>query len=138
MAKEQDDFTDLFNDDFDLESLETYNEGEEGEQKEEVVSLGSEEAELLNRRLDFVEREIKARGLGEFFRLRSIWSNWIIGWISVLVLFNGALTVSVGLGFLNFEKYHWFITAVTVETFLQIVGMGVVAVKFLFSEAKVG
>lgn len=83
-------------------------------------------------------KAVEVQGRREFFGLRKNWSGWIITWISALIIFNIALTVSVGLGFLNFADLQWFITAVIVETFLQIVGMGYVAVKFLFSDSKSG
>lgn len=54
--------------------------------------------------------------------------------ISGLIVFHALLTVLVGAKWLNFDNLQWFITAVTVENFLQVVGMGYVAVKFLFSD----
>ncbi len=80
------------------------------------------------------EREaVETGGRREFFGLRNQWSRWIIIWISALILFNCALAVAVGLGRLDFLKYPWFITAVTVETFLQVIALGAIAVRFLFS-----
>lgn len=76
---------------------------------------------------------IEADGRKKYFQLRSDWSAYIACWISALIIFNGGLTVGVGSGWLNFQDMQWFVTAVTVETFLQIVGMGYIAVKFLFS-----
>lgn len=77
---------------------------------------------------------VEVMGRQRFFQLRDDWSWWIIFWISTLIGFNIILTALVGFGVLNFQNYQWFITAVTVETFLQIVGMGYVAVKYLFSD----
>jgi hypothetical protein len=73
-------------------------------------------------------------GRKSYFDLRKGWSWALIIWISILVTFNIALTALVGLGILSFEKYQWFITTVIVETFLQIVGMGYIAVNYLFSD----
>jgi hypothetical protein len=78
-------------------------------------------------------QSVETGGRRQFFDLRTQWSRWIIVWISVLILFNCALAVLVGLNGLNFRDYQWFITAVTVETFLQIVALGAIAVRFLFS-----
>lgn len=80
------------------------------------------------------DKGVELDGRRRYFELRHTWSAWIITWISVLILFNATLTALVGLGLLDFEKYQWFITAVTIETFLQIVGMGYIAVRFLFSK----
>lgn len=79
---------------------------------------------------------VKLRGLRGFFKLRKKWSKWIIIWISSLIGFNIALTAFVGWKWMSFVDHEWFVTAVTVETFLQIVGMGYVAVKFLFSNSN--
>ena len=73
-------------------------------------------------------------GRREFFRMRRIWSGFIIFWISTLILLSAGITLGVGLKWIDYSRMQWFITAVTAETFLQIVGMGYVAVKFLFSE----
>lgn len=54
-------------------------------------------------------------------------------WISILILFNAALTICVGIDALEFASAPWFVTAVTVETFLQVIGLGYIAVRFLFS-----
>lgn len=79
---------------------------------------------------------VEVAGRREFFLLRSRWSLFIILWISCLTTFNCLLTMFVGFGAFNFKDYKWFVTSVTVETFLQIVGMGYVAVKFLFSPTR--
>lgn len=77
-------------------------------------------------------------GRRKFFELREKWSKNIAIWISVLVAFNVVLTLLVGSGCLTFIGYEWFVTAVTVETFLQVVGMGYVAVRYLFSDGRSG
>lgn len=82
---------------------------------------------------DAESARVEVDGRKQYFVLRSDWSGYIASWISALIIFNGALTVGVGSGWLQFENMQWFITAVTVETFLQIVGMGYIAVRFLFS-----
>ena len=55
-----------------------------------------------------------------------------MGWISSFLVFHIALTVAVGLGGLDFLAYQWLIPLITVENFLQIVGMGYVVVRFLY------
>ena len=80
------------------------------------------------------EKQVLVEGLRQRFSLRKTWSRWIIGWITALIAFHAALTLGVGFDLLNFDEMQWFITAVTVETFLQVVGLGYVAAKFLFSD----
>jgi hypothetical protein len=79
---------------------------------------------------------IELDGRREYFRLRNKWSWCIIAWITCLILFNIALAVAIGLGWFDFTEYEWFITAITVETFLQVVGLGYIAVRYLFSDPK--
>lgn len=79
---------------------------------------------------------VNVAGRQKFFVLREKWSRAITLWIWLLVLFNMALTLAVGAGFLDFTDYEWFVTAVTVETFLQVVGLGYVAVRYLFSDGS--
>lgn len=79
------------------------------------------------------ETRVEIDGRKKFFQLRTDWSAYIACWISALIIFNGGLAIGVGTGWLNFTDMEWFITAITVETFLQIVGMGYIAVRFLFS-----
>jgi hypothetical protein len=96
-------------------------ESEESRRKEAGVSKGEKE-------------KVELDGRKSFFQLRKSWSRWIIFWISILIIFNITLTGLVGFKFLSFQNYRWFITTVTIETFLQTVGMGYVAVRYLFSD----
>lgn len=77
---------------------------------------------------------VEIGGRKQFYQLQGRWSWWIIGWITALIAFNAGLTVAVGLKWVDFAGMEWFITAVTVETFLQVVGLGYVAAKYLFSK----
>lgn len=76
---------------------------------------------------------VEVDGRKQFFKLQKGWSHAIMGWITTLIVFNAALTVLVGAGLLSFAGVPWFVTAVTVETFLQVVGLGYVAARYLFS-----
>jgi hypothetical protein len=78
-------------------------------------------------------RLVEIEGRQRFFALRTQWSRVMIAWISVLIAFNCGLAIAVGAGKLDFIAYPWFITTVTVETFLQVVALGAIAVRFLFS-----
>jgi len=73
-------------------------------------------------------------GRKRYFDLRDKWSSWIIGWITALIVFNAGITIAVGAGCLDYSDYEWFITAVIVQTFLQIVGLGAIAVRYLFAD----
>ncbi len=53
---------------------------------------------------------VEVDGRKQYFALRSDWSGYIACWISALIIFNSALTVGVGTGWLQFEKMQWFVT----------------------------
>jgi len=95
-----------------------------------------ERARELGCDADEEEKWIHNKGLKEYYGHRKWWSWFILGWISVLIIFNIALTVFIGFGWLDFRDMQWFITSVTAETFLQIVGLGAVAVHYLFSNEQ--
>ena len=80
--------------------------------------------------------KVEIQGRKDFFALRKHWSIAIIVWISILLTVNSGLAIGVGLAWLDFKAYQWFITAVTVETFLQVVGLGYVAARYLFSSNR--
>jgi len=69
---------------------------------------------------------------GRFLGLRREWSWCLLIWISGLLIFEAVITVGVGLGLLSYIDYKWFLTIVFGETFLQIIAMGYVVIKFLF------
>jgi len=92
------------------------------------------ESQHLRQEIDRSEDEaVELLGRKRFFALRDVWSRWIVGWISASIAMNIVLTILVGLDVLHYEKYQWFINAVTVESFIQVVGLGYVAVRYLFS-----
>jgi len=95
---------------------------------------GENEAEksLLNNFGQAYKERIELEGRRQYFFLRKIWSTVIIFWISILICENLTLLVLTGKGVFDFKNYQWFILSVSVESFLQIVGMGYVAVRFLF------
>lgn len=83
---------------------------------------------------DAAKRAVEVIGRRKYFDLRDRWSSWIIGWITSLIAFNSLVAILVGMGCLDYSEYEWFITAVLVQTFLQIVGLGAVAVAYLFKD----
>jgi len=96
----------------------------------ETATDAGKQAELHEARAKAVE----IAGREKFFGLRDNWSTIIMVWITSLILFNIGLTVAVGTGWLSYAGLQWFITTVLVETFLQTVGLGYIAVRYLFSD----
>lgn len=80
--------------------------------------------------------EVEIDGRESFFVLRLRWSKWMLRWIGWLIVFNVLLTIWVGTGTAKFDDKEWFLTLITAETFLQIVGLGYVAVRYLFSSGQ--
>jgi len=105
----------------------------QGAIKEDVTETdeGKDVALLAGERL-----RVEVEGRKQFFKLQKGWSSAIMWWISLLIAFNVLLTVLVGAGALSFAAAPWFVTAVTVETFLQVVGLGYVAARYLFSNEQ--
>lgn len=83
--------------------------------------------------LSVADRErVEVDGRRAFFRLRRHWSAALMIWISLFIIFHVGITLGVGLGWLDFLEYQWLVPLITVENFLQIVGMGYVVVRFLY------
>ncbi len=79
---------------------------------------------------------IEAKGREGYFTLRKWWSCFLLGWISFLILSHTALTWAIGFGAVNYERHKLLVNILAGETFLQIVALGIIAVRFLFSNTK--
>lgn len=97
-----------------------------------AINREENEIELTKSNIEAEKELIELDGRKQFFAIRKNWSSWIIASISLIILFHVALVFMTGLGWLNFHDYDRMITAIFIEDFLQIVGMGYVVVKFLF------
>ena len=82
----------------------------------------------LSAELARIELESRRKIIG----MRSKWSWTIIVWISVLIAFHIIITICVGCNVLNFAKQQFLIQTVIGTNFLEIVGMGVIIIKFLY------
>jgi hypothetical protein len=72
--------------------------------------------------------KIENDGAAQFFNLQEKWSRCIILWITFILAFNFSVILFIGFGVMIFKDNVVIITAIT-EGFLQILGMGFVAVK---------
>lgn len=79
--------------------------------------------------------EIDNKGKEDFYNLRLKWSLYIFVWVTGIILFQMSFVVLIGLKLLNYEASS-IIYATMAETILQIIGMGVVVVIFLFKEKQ--
>lgn len=83
------------------------------------------------------EREQKKAhldGVRKFYKMRSDWSGFIMKCIGASIAFHIVLTFLVGFDILDFKEYKWFLPIIVTENFLQIIGLAVIVVKFLFQD----
>lgn len=100
--------------------------------KASLASHDRTDLELGSQVLVAARERVELDGKRAFFRLRKHWSAALMVWISSFIAFHVSITIAVGLGSLDFLEYQWLIPLITVENFLQIVGMGYVVVRFLY------
>lgn len=104
--------------------------------KQSLAEVSPEAPQTFSDSRNQAESErIELEGRRQFFKLRGYWSGWLIGWITSLLAFQVLLTVTIGSKLLDFQGYNWFLPMVVAQNFLQIVGMGVVIVRFLYPGA---
>ena len=75
------------------------------------------------------------QGISDFYRSRRQWSAFLIGCIALSLVFQITITFLVGLKVLDFTQYQWFLPIVASENFVQIVGLAIIVLKWLFSGA---
>lgn len=91
------------------------------------------EKEINQEPTEDIDGSIHREGTKDFYKLRSTWSS-LIGWCIVfLIIFQGAVTASVGFNLINFKDYPWFLEVIVTENFAQIIGLAIIVVKFLFN-----
>ena len=56
-------------------------------------------------------------------------------WLSVSIGFQLLLALATGTNVLNFANHESFLIIIALTNFIQIIGMGYVAVKYLFFDA---
>lgn len=80
-------------------------------------------------------QKVEIDGRRQYFNLQKTWSVAIIVWISGLLFFNCLLVSFVGFQIVSFEKSPWLVTSFVTEIFLQVIGLGYIAARFLFPSA---
>ena len=79
--------------------------------------------------------EAERDAYNSYHELRKKWANVLRNLLYAMVSFEAVLTFSVGLGWLHFPS-QVFLDLIVGQTFLQIVGMCYIVVKFLFPNDK--
>lgn len=97
---------------------------------EKKIYDDSDSLELVRQKIRSWETDRVGRE--KYYELRDAWS-WFLRWLlTVMVLFQFLITAAIGFGLVDFIEYKTFLYAILVENFLQIVGMALIVVKFLF------
>jgi hypothetical protein len=79
-------------------------------------------------------KEAELKGVKDFYELRKLWSKWIIFWIFFLLLSNVSIVLLIGFGLVKFDNSLTFVTKVVIGNFIEIIGMGIVVVKFFHKD----
>ena len=74
------------------------------------------------------------KGIQDHYKHKGRWSNFLIGAIAAMLIFQSVLLIKVGLGLWDFSQYEWLLPALLVQNLAQVVGLSVWAVKYLFSD----
>lgn len=69
---------------------------------------------------------------GDILGFRKYWSHRIFWLVSGILIFQAALVVAVGLEGLKFVSYQTVISVYLGESVVQVFGLGVIVLKFLF------
>lgn len=102
--------------------------------KEEYPVDLAERIQIANQEMR--ERETDRRGKEDYYELRKRWSQYLFWFLLAMVAFQFLLTITIGLDLLSFQNYKHFLYIVVGENFLQIVGMCIIVVQFLFPKQK--
>lgn len=82
------------------------------------------------------KQRVELDGRRQYFSLQAEWSTAIILWITSLLAFNCYLVLVVGAGWLTYSRSPWLVTTFATEIFLQVIGLGYIAARFLFPTAQ--
>lgn len=78
--------------------------------------------------------ETRREGQQKYYELRDEWSSYIRNFVWAMILYQVLLTAAIGREWLDFTEYKTFLMLVVGQNFAQIIGMGVIVAKFLFSD----
>lgn len=105
----------------------------------ETVSLGEDIEKDIEKDIESYDDELKKihlGGLEEFYKLRTKWSSWMIFWITFIITSVLVMSFLVGCSAFTFKNEKVFVQWLFGTTCVEIIGMGVLIVKFLFDKPK--
>ncbi len=78
------------------------------------------------------ELEIELGGRKDFFQLRKKWSGYLFWFLLLTLIFQFFVAISIGIGLMSYPS-ETVVNVLLTESFIQIVGLVFLVVKFLFS-----
>lgn len=76
------------------------------------------------------------KGLNDHYKHKGYWSYFLMGLMTVLIIFQSILLGLVGGGVWDFSKYDWLLPALLVQNFAQVIGLAVFVVRALFKDQR--
>ena len=77
---------------------------------------------------------IHLQGARDHYYHKGNWSWFLMVVIGAMMLLQFALLFPVGLGWLDYKDYDWLLPVLLAQTFGQVTGLAVYAVRYLFSD----
>jgi len=106
----------------------------QGRELTNSIPLPNAQEALSN--IDDRMKGIHADGLEGFYDLRKKWSSWMIFWITFIITSVLVMSFLVGCSAFTFKNEQIFVQWLFGTTCVEIIGMGVLIVKFLFNKPK--
>jgi hypothetical protein len=87
-------------------------------------------------KVTFSQTEVMLRGLISFYQMRESWSGCLKATLFIILAFNILLVAFVGFGALKYQD-EWFLRLVLSANIADIIGLGAIIVRYLFSPQEV-
>ncbi len=104
---------------------------------EEIELLASQGEPLRRWEADFLKAETAyahLEGTKSHYRHKTIWSLFLVGCVAGMLVYQMWFLWAVGTDRLDFTEYDWLLPTFLVQSFGQIVGLAVYAVRSLFRD----
>lgn len=104
----------------------------------EVLTVAQSDDSDRKLQADATQRalETERKGREEYFKLRTQWSWFAFILLMTMILFQIVLIIGLGRNALVLKDHDLLLKMVIVENFLQIVGIALIVVRFLFPSVK--
>ena len=100
---------------------------------EDKTQPAVEETVIEDANIKLEELKLKIQEKSEFLSYRRQWSRYLLTLLVVIVVFNAAFLVSIGVELLTF-KDEWLVRIIITGSFVEVLGLAKIVVDFLFKE----